>query len=200
MTNSTAVNSVLFDPGYAQHTTILSISAEYLYSGINQFKNFNQRKMKFKMTYPQLIKMADNNVGFCLGSLLWAVYIKSMDEAATIEGNPCLGGTYDEAETVEEVDYSIEFFNRLKKDTKYYLGTDYQINPLHIQILELYKEFLKLNFGFVNTKTIKDLNLPSALQIPNSEELEKIHTTIQDVIKSGNLLDLISVFNLIYKD
>lgn len=60
--------SVLFDPGYAQHTTILSISAEYLYASINQFKNLGQRKMKFKMLYPQITRMVDNNVGFCLGS------------------------------------------------------------------------------------------------------------------------------------
>ena len=70
----TKVNSVLFDPGYAQHTTILSMSSEYIYAQINQFKNMNQRKMKFKMLFPQLVRMSDNNVGFCLGSLLWAVY------------------------------------------------------------------------------------------------------------------------------
>ena len=58
--------------------------------------------------------MADNNVGFCLGSLLWAVYIKSLRNVQ-IDGNPCLGGTYNQEEAVEEVDYSIEFFNRLKK-------------------------------------------------------------------------------------
>ena len=96
----TQVNSVLFDPGYAQHTTILSIGVEYLYAQINQFKNLGQRKMKFKMTYPQILKMANNNVGFCLGSLLWAVYIKSLGDNIAIEGNPCLGGTYEEAETV----------------------------------------------------------------------------------------------------
>ena len=60
----TKVNSVLFDPGYAQHTTILSMSSEYIYAQINQFKNMNQRKMKFKMLFPQLVRMSDNNVGF----------------------------------------------------------------------------------------------------------------------------------------
>lgn len=197
MTNTT--NSVLFDPGYAQHTTILSISAEYIYSGINQFKNFGQKKMKFKMMYPQITRMVDNNVGFCLGSLLWAVYIKSMGNDIEITGNPCLGGTYDEAETVEEADYSIEFFNKLQKDTKYYLGKNYEINPLHVQILEIYKSFLKENFGFVNTKTTTDLNLPKELVIPAKDDLEKIHERIQEVIKSGNLLELTDVFNLIYK-
>ncbi len=193
------LHSVLFDPGYAQHTTILSMSIEYIYTGINQFKNFNQKKTKFKMMYPQITHITDNNVGFCLGSLLWAVYIKSLGDNIEIEGNPCFGGTYDEAETIEEADYSIEFFNKLKKDIKYYLGKDYQINPQHIKILELYKEFLILNEGFINTKTTGDVKLPKELQIPEQDNLDKIHNKIQEVIKSGKLLDLSGVFNLIYK-
>lgn len=197
MTNSTA-QTVLFDPGYAQHTTILSISAEYLYASINQFKNLGQRKMKFKMLYPQITRMVDNNVGFCLGSLLWATYIKTLGDVQ-IEGNPCLGGTYDREETIEEADYSIEFFERLKKDVKYYLGTDYQVDPICVKILELYKEFLTLNSGFVSTKTTNDVILPQGFVSPNKEDAEKIHTKIQAVIQSGNLLDLLEVFELAYK-
>ncbi len=197
MTNSTT-KSVLFDPGYAQHTTILSISAEYLYNSINQFKNLGQRKMKFKMLYPQITRMVDNNVGFCLGSLLWATYIKTLGDVQ-VEGNPCIGGTYDENETIEEADYSIEFFERLKKDVKYYLGTDYKINPICVKILELYKEFLKLNTGFVSTKTTKDILLPNGFKTPSNEDAEKIHLKIKEVILSGNLLDLLEVFELAYE-
>lgn len=198
MTN-TKTNSVLFDPGYAQHTTILSLSLEYIYAGINQFKNLGQRKMKFKMMYPQITQIVDNNVGFCLGCLLWASYIKSLGDSIQIEGNPCIGGTYDEAETVEEADYSIEYFTQLKKDVKYYLGKDYQINPMYITILELYKEFLTLNKGFVDTKETKDVILPEKLSVPNTENSDKIHEKIQEVIKTGKLLDLLEVFNLIYE-
>ena len=193
----TQVNSVLFDPGYAQHTTILSIGVEYLYAQINQFKNLGQRK--FKMTYPQILKMANNNVGFCLGSLLWAVYIKSLGDNIAIEGNPCLGGTYEEAETVEEVDYSINFFTQIKKDAKYYLGRDYQINPQYLKILELYKEFLTLNFSFVNTKTTCDVKLPSGFKIPDEASLEKIHAKIQEVISTGELLKMLPLLDLVYE-
>lgn len=197
MTNSTT-KSVLFDPGYAQHTTILSISAEYIYASINQFKNFGQKKMKFKMFYSQIKRMVDNNVGFCLGSLLWAVYIKSLGNLP-IEGNPCIGATYDRDETVEEADYSIEFFERLKKDAKYYLGENYEINPLCVKILELYKEFITLNCNFTNTKTTSDVILPKGFKIPSEKEIEKIYTKIQEVIKTGNLLDLTEVFDLAYE-
>ena len=76
----TAVKSVKFDPGFAQHTTILSINLEYIYSKINSFKNFGQKKSSFKFNYNQIQRMVDNNIGFCLGSILWAVYIKSLGD------------------------------------------------------------------------------------------------------------------------
>ena len=188
----------LFDPGFAQHTTILSMNTEYIYAGINQFKNFGQKKMKYKMLYPQIIKMVENNVGFCIGSLLWAVYIKS-HKNATIEGNPCLGDTYNEEESVAEVDFSIQYFTQLQKDAKYYLGIKYEINPLYIEILELYKSFLILNKNFVETKTSEDLLLPDGITIPPQKGLEDIYNKIHEVIKSGNLIDLTEIFNQIKK-
>ena len=194
----TAEKTVLFDPGYAQHTTILSISVEYIYSQLSQYKNFGQKKMQFKMNYPRLVHMADNNVGFCLGSLLWATYIKSLGDVK-IEGNPCLGGEYDEAETVEEADYSIAFFDKLKKDAKYYIGEDYKIDSDNIKILELYKEFLIANKGFIDTKTTADVVLPKGFNVPDKKDCEVIHNKIQEVIKTGKLLDLKDVLSLAYE-
>lgn len=188
----------LFDPGYAQHTTILSINLDYIYLNLGQYKNLGQKKMQFKMVYQNILKMVNSNVGFCLGCLLWAAYLKSQGNVK-IEGNPCLGGTYDEAETVEEADYSIEYYERLKKDAKYYLGLDYEINSLHVKILELYKEFLILNMGFVSTRTSEDIQLPTQIDIPSSQDAQKIYDKIQEVIESGKLLDLVDVFGLIYK-
>lgn len=195
---TTQTETVKFDPGYAQHTTILSISLEYIYSSLNSYKNFGQKKAKFKMLYPQIKRMVDNNVGFCLGSLLWAVYIKSLGDIK-IEGNPCFGDTYDKEETCSEVDFSIEYYEQLKKDAKYYLGQDYQINPLHITILNLYKEFLTENMNFVNTKTTNDVKLPEKFKMPSKNELLAIHSKINEVIQSGNLLDLADVFSFVYE-
>lgn len=197
MTTETKEKSVLFDPGIAQHTTILSLSLNYIYTEINSFKNLGQRKMKFKMSYPQIIRMVNNNVGFCLGSLLWAVYIKSLGDLK-IEGNPCLGDTFDENETVEEIEFSVKYFEQLQKDSKYYMNTNYEINPEYIKILELYKEFLVKNKNFVNTNTTNDIILPSEIKTPDSKGLETIHTKIQEVIKTGKLLDLLEVFELIH--
>lgn len=194
----TKTQAVLFDPGFAQHTTILSISTEYIYANLEQFKNFGQKKLQFKMAYPKLRRMADMNVGFCLGSLLWAVYIKSLGDV-TIEGNPCLGDEYDEIETVEEADYSIEFFDRLKKDAKYYINENYEIDALNVEILKRYKEFLTLNKGFTSVNTTSQLELPQGFLIPDKNDCEKINSKIKEVVQTGKLLDLKEVLGLAYK-
>jgi len=193
----TALKSVKFDPGFAQHTTILSINLEYIYSKINSFKNFGQKKTSFKFNYNQITRMVENNVGFCLGSLLWAVYIKSLGDV-NIEGNPCYGDTFDKDETCGEIDFSIKYFEQLKKDAKYYLGQNYEVKPLYITILNLYKEFLLENKNFVSTKTTNDIVLPKDFVVPSDSDLKKINSKIEDVIKSGNLLDLTEVLNLVY--
>ena len=68
----------------------------------------------------------------------------------------------------------------------------------YIKILELYKEFLVENKNFVNTNTTNDIILPSGIKTPDSKGLETIHTKIQEVIKTGKLLDLLEIFELIH--
>ena len=189
---TTVLESVKFDPGFAQHTTILSMTLGYIYQGINSFKNFGQKKMKFKMNYPNIVKMVDNNIGFCLGCMLWALYIKSLGDLP-IEGNPCLGDNFNPDESVEEIDFSISYFEQLKKDAKYFLGVNYEINPQYVKILNLYREFLLLNENFVNTKTTSDIKLPEGCKVLSTTELEPIKEKIDEVIKNGKLLDLLEV-------
>ena len=76
---------------------------------------------------------------------------------------------------------------------------EYKYDEILVKILEVYKEFLTLNCGFVSTKTTGDVQLPRGIKIPNDEVLEQIHDKIQEVIKSGNLLDLLPMFSLIYE-
>lgn len=46
----------LFDPGFVGHLNAFIPTIEYLYSDIYSVKNFNQKKMKFKMYYNRLRK------------------------------------------------------------------------------------------------------------------------------------------------
>ena len=75
----------------------------------------------------------------------------------------------------------------------------YKYDEILVKILEVYKEFLTLNCGFVSAKTTGDVQLPRGIKIPNDEVLGQIHDKIQEVIKSGNLLDLLPMFSLIYE-
>lgn len=185
---------IKFDPGYAQYTTILSISIESIYGMISRFKNHGQRKMQFKMYYPKIKKIVDNNVAFCLGCLLWAVYIKGLGNEEILN-NPCLGDTYNEAEAIEEIDFSEKYFEQLKKDVKYYLGEDYSFDERYLTILKVYREFLTINEGFVNTKTTEDLKLPTSLKQP--QDMNAVKNKIDEVVKTGNLTDLFEVYETI---
>ncbi len=186
--------SVLFDPGYAQHTGILSVNVEYIYASVSRFKNLGQRKNQFKMYYTKLLKLVENNVSFCLGCMLWAKYIKSLG-TENILNNPCLGDTYNEAEAVEEIDYSMQYFEQLKKDAKYYLGLDYVVDERCLRVLEVYREFLTLNKAFVDTKTTDDIKFPKSLKTP--EDMELVNSKIQEVVKTGNLVELFEIYGTI---
>ena len=183
-----------FDPGYAQHTTILSLNIESIYASISRFKNLNQRKMQFKMYYPKIKRIADNNVAFCLGCILWAVYIKSLGNEEILN-NPCFGDVYNEEETIEEIIYSKNYFEQLKKDAKYYLGEEYTYDEKFIKVLDVYQEFLTLNESFVKTKTTEDLKLPTSIKQP--KDLNKIKNKIDEVVKNGNLMNLFELYETI---
>ena len=185
---------VNFDPGYAQHTTILSLNIDSIYATISRFKNLNQKKMQFKMYYPKIKKIVNNNVAFCLGCILWAVYIKSLG-TEEILNNPCFGDVYNEEEAIEEIVFSKNYFEQLKKDAKYYLGEDYTYDERYIKVLDAYQEFLTLNETFVNTKTTDDLKLPTSIKQP--KDTIEIKNKIDEVVKNGNLIDLFELYETI---
>ncbi len=187
-------NSVLFDPGFSEHTSILSHNIEYIYSGISRFKNLSQKKTQFKMYYKKIIELVDTSVSFCLGCLLWASYIKNLGNKNIIN-NPCLGEVYDEKSTVSEIEFIQEYLEQLKKDAKYYLGMTYEIKPEYEKILTVYKDFITMNKGFVNTKTTDDLVLPENLK--KLENPEKVNEGIQNVVKTGELKSLLELYGTI---
>ena len=55
---------VLFDPGYSKYTLAFSLNIDAAYNMIFSIKAFNQRKTKFKIIYPQLLKLFEPTVSF----------------------------------------------------------------------------------------------------------------------------------------
>ncbi len=179
---------VKFDPGFIQHMSAFVPNIEYVYNSLTQCSNFNQKKMQFKMFYPKIQSLLKNYIGFYLGCMLWAIYIKQFDDAKILN-NLCFGGEYDEKESLSEVDFVIEYTEQLEKDAKYYAGQNFELDETSQRILTTYREFLKLNEGFVKTQTTNDIKLPSFLKTP--ADLEAINKEIEKVCENGKLTELL---------
>jgi hypothetical protein len=88
----------------------------------------------------------------------------------------------------------IKFTELFPKDMKYFLGENFSFEPWIIKVLNLYREFLIINQGFVNCKTNEDIKLPEGLK-NNSVEIFK--DKIDEVLKLGDLSKLIEYKDLI---
>lgn len=183
-------DGVQFDPGFIQHISAFEPNIEYVYETLNGCRNFNQKKLQFKMFYPKIQSLLKNYISFYLGCILWAVYIKYIDEKPILN-NICFGGEYSEKDTLEEVDFVKQYIEKLKKDVKYYTGQNFDIDEKSLKILEQYREFLKANEGFVKTKTTNDIVLPASLKQPSEKDINEISNAIEKVIDNGKLYELL---------
>lgn len=182
-------DGIQFDPGFIQHISAFEPNIEYVYNTLSTCRNFNQKKMQFKMFYPKIQSLLKNYLGFYLGCILWAVYIKNLDEKPILN-NLCFGGEYSENDTLEEVDFIKKYIEQLKKDVKYYTGQNFSIDSQSLNILDAYRNFLKENKGFVETKTTKDIKLPEGFKTPSDKDLKEILEGIEKVIENGKLYEL----------
>lgn len=185
-------DGVQFDPGFVAHISAFIPNVEYLYTTIDRFKNFSQKKSQFKMFYPKLMKLIDDYIAFYLGCMLWASAIKSLKNKPILN-NFCAGSEYNEQETVSEVNFVSMFYEHLPKDVKYYLGKDFTIDEKKLEILNNYKAFLIENKGFTELKTTDDIKLPAnfkELKDPNS-----VIDKIENVIESGKLSELYELYS-----
>lgn len=182
-------DGVQFDPGFIQHIQAFIPNIEYIYRTLHQFRNFGQKKAHFKMYYHKIQILLNNYIGFYLGCMLWAVYIKQFDKRPLLN-NLCAGGEYSEEETLAEVDFIEKYIEQLKKDVKYYLGQNFSIDTETMNIISAYRTFLKENEGFVNAKTTDDVKIPASFKKPSDKELETILIKIEEVIENGKLSEL----------
>ena len=190
---TTTLKGLEFDPGFAPYILALRGTIEYLYTDINRFKNLSQRKMKFKQYYKKFLALFDNNLGFYVGCLLWSAYIKTQPKQEIL-GNHCLGQNYDEESNVSDTDFMIKFLELFPKDMKYFLGETFEFDGDYLKILEMYKEFLIINRGFVETKTNTDIKLPAEMKADNAETFKD---KIDEVLKAEDLSKLLEYKELI---
>lgn len=193
MAQAQAQKGLEFDPGFAPYIFAFQGTIKYLYTDINKFKNFSQKKLKFRQYHKKMLELFYNNLGFYIGCLMWAAYLKAQPEQEILN-NPCFGVELSEEENIYETVFMIKFLELYPKDMKYFLGENYKTDSDDLKILEMYKEFLILNKGFAETKNNTDILLPQNIKYENVEELKNI---IEDAIKNEDLSKLVEHKGLI---
>lgn len=183
-------NEALFDPGFTKSLIPLSLDTKYFYDELNMIKNFNIKKSEFRIALPKLAQLTERHIGFYVGCMLWGAYLKTLGSKKIIS-NPFLGKEYEEEPALSEINFIFDFVKKLDKDSKYYIGKPYTFDPKKLEILELYKEFIKKNESFVNTDTVDKIVLVGKLETMSKEEILEIEKKIQDVIHTGKLEELL---------
>ena len=183
-------DKALFDPGFTRDLIPLSLDTKYFYDELNMIKNFNIKKSEFRIALPKLAQLTERHIGFYVGCMLWGAYLKTLDSEKIIN-NPFLGKEYEEESALSEINFIFDFVKKLDKDSKYYLGKPYNFDSKKLEILELYKEFIRKNESFVNTDTVDKIVLVGKLETMPKEEILEIETKIQDVIHTGKLEELL---------
>lgn len=183
-------NKALFDPGFTRDLIPLSLDTKYFYDELNMIKNFNIKKSEFRIALPKLAQLTERHIGFYVGCMLWGAYLKTLDSKKIIN-NPFLGKEYEEEPALSEINFIFDFVKKLDKDSKYYLGKPYNFDSKKLEILELYKEFIRKNESFVNTDTVDKIELVGKLDTMPKEEILEIEKKIQDVIHTGKLEELL---------
>lgn len=184
---TTTLKGLEFDPGFAPYVMAFTGSLDVIYYEINKFKNFSQKKMKFMQFHKKILEVFNNNLGFYVGCLMWAAYLKTQPSQDLLS-NPCLNMEYNEDENTRDVDFMLNFTNLFNKDMQYFLGQTYKFEPQIISLLEIYKEFLTINKGFIETKLTSDVVLPPKLKVDNAESFK---LKIDEAIKIGDLSKLL---------
>ena len=186
------LQKALFDPGFAPLVYSFRESIEAIDMVMRAVKVPNQRKFKFKLLQKQIVSIVENSIAFYLGCLMWAKYLKEVMSENEILNNPFLGINLDEKNITQEdfcaeINLLISYFDRYKRDTKFYLGKEFVFNEKWFKIAQCYKEFLVLNDSFVRTKYGFDLILPKTIDDVVIYDNNKNAELIKSAIANHNL-------------
>ncbi len=191
-TNST----VPFDPGFAPYTFAFSPSYFYMDIEIKKFKNFNQRKMKYKTLESSIFQLCDNLISFYFGGMLYGAYLKNkyQNNPKQIQGNDFIGLS---VEKCKSTDVSIEVHTLekfIKNNDKSPFATR-KMNPKYFFIIDNYIEFLEINNYFTDVKTTSDIKIPSGLLYINNfseTDLDDLYQVIQKCINDQKIEKLLN--------
>jgi len=184
---TTTLKGLEFDPGFGPYILAFRGAVEYLYIDINKFKNLSQKKVKFMQYYKKILEIFDNNIGFYVGCLMWAAYIKTQPKQKILS-NHCFGQEYDEKQNISETTFMKQFTELFPRDIKYYMGKEFKFEENIVNLIKVYEEFLVINKGFVESEYNTDIKLPESVKISNAENYKEL---IDEVLKTEDLSQLL---------
>lgn len=178
-------SDAVFDPGFAELVIPFEANISACNGVIGQLKSLHQKKFKFKILYPQMYKLIENNVAFYYGCLLWGYYLSNFykNDPVEISGNPFLeisDEDFNNYDMTYDVDYLMNYLQKFENDTKYFLGKPANLPEGWNTILDHYKDFVVVNKSFRNVKMTSDLIINSnfKLELTLTELKAAINTSI----------------------
>lgn len=189
-------NGVQFDPGFTAYISAIVPNINYIYGNINRYKNFGQKKNFFKMHCQKIEELLNTYIAFYLGCMLWADAVKTIKDKPILNNFIC-GAEYNEEETLYEVIFTTEYAKQFIKDMKYYAGKDIKIEDYKFDILNAYKEFLKVNKGFTKLSKTDDIVLPDCIKELSETDAKTVIDNIDKILDKGDLTELYSMREMI---
>ena len=180
---TTTLNGLDFDPGFGPYILAFRGAVEYLYLDINKFKNLSQKKVKFMQYHKKILEIFDNNLGFYVGCLMWAAYIKTQPKQKILS-NHCFGQEYNEKDNISETNFMKEFIKHYPRDIKYYMGKSFEFDENISKLIQAYEDFLVLNKGFVESEFNTDILIPESIKISEPENCKKL---IDEILETEDL-------------
>ena len=128
--------------------------------------------------------------------MLWADAVKTIKDKPILNNFIC-GAEYNEEETLYEVIFTTEYAKQFIKDMKYYAGKDIKIEDYKFDILNAYKEFLKVNKGFTKLSKTDDIELPDCIKELSETDAKTVIDNIEKILDKGDLTELYSMREMI---
>lgn len=186
--------NILFDPGIGELCEDFYTEVYIIENDIANMPQYSRKARYYAVTYKKILKTLLNNISFYNGCLAWAYYILNKYPDAKLQGNPFNAYTEEQKSQYAPtamVDFVIEYMDKFKSDLKYFHIKNVEFPRNIDKILQLYREFLSMNEGFINTFNVADIKLPETLNFTMS--LDEIKEKIDNAVENKNLNFLLDI-------
>ena len=187
-------NTVEFDPGLGNLAESLYSEAYVIENDLAAMPQRARKTRYFQAVYKRIVKAMLNNLAFYNGCLAWGYSIKELDWDTPISGNPFVSLTEEQKADyapTDSVDFFIEYLPQFYSDLKYYNIKSVQLPENTDYILNMYREFVSANEGFINAHKASDIILPENLKF--SKSADEMKKEILTAVENKNLSTLLSL-------